>query len=228
MLRALLFIFISEQIWDHPEMCVCIFKDPPLSSSLFFSLRNEIFIRTISVFGRLSLNSFVSESAICTRRPLIFRGPICGTHGTLSRLRSKCWQRSRRGDKNTLQCRLHSEGFPSLFPPKSVSSSVQTELNQQLHTPDAPSIGPGTFCWAGGGATSEGLMFQRNRTPQWTSRLFWAPRSCVTSHPVAFMPCEVQWTEPGNIYSSLVFVNSSDWKQHITHSKELSANKGAD
>lgn len=40
--------------------------------------------------------------------------------------------------------------FLPFFSPKSVSSSVQTELNQQLHTPDAPSIGPGTFCWTGG------------------------------------------------------------------------------
>lgn len=159
MLRALLFIFISEHLKHRSETilrCVCASLKTLLS---FFSLRNEIFIRTISVFGRLSLNSFVSESAICTRRPLIFRGPICGTHGTLSRLRSKCWQRSRRGDKNTLQCRLHSEDFPSLFFPKSVSSSVQTELSQQLRTPDAPSIGPGTFYWAGGGQQAKVSCF---------------------------------------------------------------------
>lgn len=36
--------------------------------------------------------------------------------------------------------------FLPLFLPKPVSSSVQTELSQQLHTPDAPSIGLGAFC----------------------------------------------------------------------------------
>lgn len=73
--------------------------------------------------------------------------------------------------------------FLPFFPPKPVSLSVQTELRQQLHTPDAPSIGLGTFCLpGGGGATSEGLMFQRNLTPQWTSRLFWAPLNPVRPH----------------------------------------------
>lgn len=57
--------------------------------------------------------------------------------------------------------RLHSQAFPSLFPPKPVSLSVQTELRQQLRTPDAPSIGRGTFClpgW-GGGQQAKGSCF---------------------------------------------------------------------
>lgn len=41
--------------------------------------------------------------------------------------------------------------FLPFSPPKPVSLSVQTELRQQLHTPDAPSIGLGTFCLPGGG-----------------------------------------------------------------------------
>lgn len=121
------------------------------------------------------------------------------------------------------------EVFLPFFPPNlSVPLCKQSSTSSCTHLTPHPSDRAHSAGRVWRGATSVGFMFQRNRTPQWTSRLFWAPQSCVTSHPVAFMPCEVQWTEPGNIYSSLVFVNSSDWKQHITHSKELSANKGED
>lgn len=40
--------------------------------------------------------------------------------------------------------------FLPFSPPKPVSSFAQTELSQQLHTPDAPSIEVGTFCLPGG------------------------------------------------------------------------------
>lgn len=49
--------------------------------------------------------------------------------------------------------------FLPFFLPKSVSSSVQTELGRQLHTPDAPSVGPGTFCWVKGGQQAKVSCF---------------------------------------------------------------------
>lgn len=98
---------------------------------------------------------------------------------------------------------------------------VQTELKQQLHTPDAQSIGQGTFCCGG---NKPGLTLQRNRTPQWfspPSRFFWAvfpPILCLLTHlshapSFAFFPFWVQQTGPGNIYFALVVVNKFWLKQ---------------
>lgn len=215
---------ISEEI--HPELCRWNLKYPPLFLSL--SLRHETFVRMISGPGRLSVNSVVSESAICTWRPLIFRGPICGTHGTRSRPWSKCWQWSHSGDKNSLRCRLHSQAFPSLFPPKTCQFFRANGVQPAAAHTWRP-IYPTRHILPAGGTTSEGLVFQWNLTPQWTSRLFLSPpQSCATSHPLDLMVCEVPWTEPGNICFSLVFVNSLDWKQHKTRSSALCANEGED
>lgn len=159
-------MFISEEIL--PELCRWNLKYPPLFLSL--SLRNEAFVRMISGPGRLSVNSVVSESAICTRRPLIFRRPICGTHATRSRPWSKCWQRSHSGDKNS-RCRLHSQAFPSRFPPKTCQFfRANVALPAAAHT--WRPIHRTRHILPAGGATSEGLMFPWNLTPQWTSRLF--------------------------------------------------------
>jgi len=78
--------------------------------------------------------------------------------------------------------------LPPFFPLLSLFG-LQTELKQQLHTPDAQSIGQGTFCCGG---NKQGLTLQGNRTPQWSSppsRLFWAlsPLIHVPSH-TSLMP----------------------------------------
>lgn len=184
----------------------------------------------ISGPGRLSVNSVVSESAICTRRPLIFRGPICGTHGTRSRRWSKCWQRSHCGDKNSLQCRLHSQAFPSLFPPKTcqfvrangappAAAHTWRPIHRTRHILPAG--------WGGGNKRRAHVSAKPYTTMDFPPFLS-PPQSCATSHPLALMACEVPWTEPGNICFSLVFVNRLDWKQHETHSDALCANEGED
>lgn len=98
--------------------------------------------------------------------------------------------------------------FLPFFPPKPVSLSVQTELRQQLHTPDAPSIGLGTFCLPGGGGNKRRAhVSAKPYTTMDFPPFLSPPQSCATSHPLALMACEVPWTEPGNICFSLVFVN---------------------
>lgn len=102
--------------------------------------------------------------------------------------------------------------FLPFFPPKPVSLSVQTELRQQLHTPDAPSIGLGTFCLPGGGGGNKrrAHVSAKPYTTMDFPPFLSPPQSCATSHPLALMVCEVPWTEPGNICFSLVFVNRLD------------------
>lgn len=145
----------------------------------------------MSRFGHLSLNSAQAKMAICTWRPFIFRRPICGTHGTFlghnPSLGISSINARGRDKKPPVSPSLRSLSF-LLFPLLSLFG-LQTELNQQLHTPDAQSIGQGTFCCGG---NKLGLTLQRNCTPQWSSppsRLFWAvsPPSCVSSH-TSLMP----------------------------------------
>lgn len=176
-------------MWDHAYTERCTLNET-VPFSLFW---NKTLVRRISVsgrFGRLSLNSAHAKLAICTWRPLIFRRPICGTHGTLlghnPSLGSSPISARGRDKKPPVWPSLRSFSF-LLFPLLSLSA-LQTELNQQLHTPDAQSIGPATFCW---GATSRGSRYREIEHHNGVRLLpaFSEPRppSCVSSH-TSLMP----------------------------------------
>lgn len=166
--ESILLMFINEEI--HPELYRWNLKYRPLFLSL--TLRNGTLVGMISGPGRLSVNSVVSEWAICTWCPLIFRGPICGTHGTSSRPWSRSWQQSHCGDKNSLWCRLHSQAPPTPFSVTCKFFHANGAQPAAAHTwrliHRTKHILPG----GGGGGWRTGVRFQWNLTPQLASRLF--------------------------------------------------------
>lgn len=179
-------------------------------------------IRNISVFsrfGHLSLSCAQAKLAICTLCPFIFRRPICGTHGTVlghnpSPGSSPLSARAR--DKKTLQYCLHWEVFHfsfSLFSPflvhkQSLNSSCThlTPVHRTRHN----------LPWG----NKQGLVLQRNFTPQWSllsSRLFLShlPPTPCPPH-TSLMPSSLlcfffgeYWPEPGIICFAVVEINSS-------------------
>lgn len=125
------------------------------------------------------------------------------------------------GETKNPQYRLHWEALPSSFSHFSPSLGLQTELNQQLHTPDAPIHRTRHILqWgqqAGAHVTEKlytTMVFASfppflSRVPHPVSPH--TPLSCPLLCPFFFLfSFWVQWTEPGNIYFALVVVNSSD------------------
>lgn len=154
---------------------------------LCLKIRQICSISVFSRFGHLSLSCAQAKLAICTLCPFIFRRPICGTHGTVlghSPSPGSSPLSARARDEKTLQYCLHWEVFHfsfSLFSPflvhkQSLKSSCThlTPVHRTRHN----------LPWG----NKQGLVLQRNFTPQWSlppSRLF---LSHLPPHPVFCTP----------------------------------------
>lgn len=126
----------------------------------------------------------------------------------------------KRETKKPLQCRLHWEAFPSSFSQFCLSLVCKQSLTSSCThlTPN-----PSDKAHSAVGATSRGSRYSEIVHHNGLRLLPAFPELCPPPpHPVcphtpplaffsSFFPIWVQWTEPGNIYFSLVVVNSSDW-----------------
>lgn len=189
---------------------------------LCLKIRQICSISVFSRFGHLSLSCAQAKLAICTLCPFIFRRPICGTHGTVlghSPSPGSSPLSARARDEKTLQYCLHWEVFHfsfSLFSPflvhkQSLKSSCThlTPVHRTRHN----------LPWG----NKQGLVLQRNFTPQWSlppSRLFLShlpPTPCAlhtSLMPSSLLCFFLYLPEPGIICFAVVEINSSLTSTH--------------
>lgn len=126
----------------------CSFINPDTTVRRHKTLQHPLFLSMIFINCISHLSEKIALShrcTICTWCPFIFRRPICGAHGILLGLHPRLGRSpiSARGSGKQKNPPLVSPSLKSFFlplfffPPLSLFGP-QTELNQQLHTPDAP------------------------------------------------------------------------------------------